>query len=165
LNTDRKNFRKGRAERALFYLGNRLGVARAGVDARAYRIRGRMTKANTGKAGKSSKQSRSAPKKALKQVDLGLVRERITNPVGNRALEMVETTMDEVAKGHYLAMKYLFEMIGLCPATAPEEALQEDSLARTLLRRLRLPEETTPSTEVTTDCLADAVEQESDAVK
>ncbi len=31
--------------------------------------------------------------------------------------------MDEVEKGHYLAMKYLFEMIGLCPATAPEGPL------------------------------------------
>ena len=99
--------------------------------------------------------------------DLGVVRERITNLVGNRAVEMVETTMDEVDKGHYLAMKYLFEMIGLCPATTPEEALQEDSLARTLLRRLRLPEETSPSPEVTKDCATDPVEQEqeSDAVK
>jgi hypothetical protein len=142
-----------------------VGVARTGVDDRAYIVRGSMSKAKSGKAGKSSKQSRSAPKKAPKQVDLGLVRERITNLVGNRAVEMVETTIDEVAKGHYLAMKYLFEMIGLCPATAPEEELEEDSLARTLLRRLRLPEEETPSTEVTGDCLADVVEQESDAVK
>jgi hypothetical protein len=124
-----------------------------------------MRKAKAGKAGKSSKQSRSAPKKAPKQVDLGLVRERITNLVGNGAVKMVQTTMDEVAKGHYLAMKYLFEMIGLCPATAPEETLQEDSLARTLLRRLRLPEETGPETEVTPDGVSEPVEQESDAVK
>jgi hypothetical protein len=39
----------------------------------------------------------------------------------------------------YLAMKYLCEMIGLCPATTPESPLPEDSLAKTLLRRLRLP--------------------------
>jgi hypothetical protein len=127
-----------------------------------------MRKAKTSKARKSSRKTPSVPKKALKQVDLGVVRERITNLVGNRAVEMVETTMDEVDKGHYLAMKYLFEMIGLCPATTPEEALQEDSLARTLLRRLRLPEETNPGTEVTKDCASDAaaaVEQEIDAVK
>ena len=126
-----------------------------------------MSKAKTSKARKGTKKTPAVPKKALKQVDLGVVRERITNLVGNRAVEMVETTMDEVDKGHYLAMKYLFEMIGLCPATTPEEALQEDSLARTLLRRLRLPEETSPSTEVTKDCATDPVEQEqeSDAVK
>jgi hypothetical protein len=127
-----------------------------------------MKRTKTSKARKSSKKAPSVPKKALKQVDLGVVRERITNLVGNRAVEMVETTMDEVDKGHYLAMKYLFEMIGLCPAAVPEEALQEDSLARTLLRRLQLPEETTPGAEVTKDCATAEVEgakQESDALK
>jgi hypothetical protein len=117
------------------------------------------------KARKSSKKTPPASKKAPKQVDLGVIREQITNLVGNRAVEMVETTMDEVDKGHYLAMKYLFEMVGLCPATAPEESLQEDSLAKTLLRRLGLPEETTLGTEVTQECAAEPVEQESDAVK
>ena len=107
----------------------------------------------------------SAPKKALKQVDLEAIREQITNLVGNGAVEMVETTMEEVGKGRYLAMKYLFEMIGLFPATAPTETLQEDSLAKTLMRRLRLPEETTPGTEVIAEGVTDAVEQESDAVK
>ena len=124
-----------------------------------------MSKAKTSKARKGTKRAPSAPKRALKQVDLGVVRERITNLVGNGAVRMVETTMKEVDKGHYLAMKYLFEMIGLCPATTPEETLQEDSLARTLLRRLKLPEETTPDTEVTKDCVPDPVEQASDAVK
>jgi hypothetical protein len=33
-------------------------------------------------------------KKALKQVDLAVVREQITNLGGNRAVEMVETTME-----------------------------------------------------------------------
>jgi len=124
-----------------------------------------MKRGKTSKARKSSKKARSVPKKTLKQVDLRAVQEQITNLVGNRAVEMVETTMDEVDKGHYLAMKYLFEMIGLCPATTPEEAHQEDSLARTLLRRLRLPEETDPGAEVTKECLTDPVEAESDAVK
>jgi hypothetical protein len=107
-------------------------------------------------------------KKELKQVDLDAIREQITNLVGNGAVEMVETTMEEVGKGRYLAMKYLFEMIGLCPATTAEEAPQEDSLARTLLRRLQLPEETTPGAEVTKDCAPDAADgakQDSDTVK
>ena len=112
-----------------------------------------------------SKESFNVQKKALKQVDLAVVREQITNLVGNRAVEMVTTTMNEVGKGHYLAMKYLFEMIGLCPATAPEGPLPEDSLAKTLLRRLRLPEETDTGTEVTQECAADPAELECDAVK
>ena len=95
-----------------------------------------MSKAKARKVRKSPKKASSARKKALKQVDLGIIGEQITNLVGNRAIEMVETTMDEVDKGHYLAMKYLFEMIGLCPATTPERAPEEDSLAKTLLRQI-----------------------------
>jgi hypothetical protein len=124
-----------------------------------------MNKAKASKARKRPKKARCVPKRALKQVDLGVIGEQITNLVGNRAIEMVEITMDEVDKGHYLAMKYLFEMIGLCPATAFEGAIQEDSLAKTLLRRLRFPEESDPGTEVTKECVAEPVEQESDAVK
>jgi hypothetical protein len=124
-----------------------------------------MNKAKASKARKRPRRAPSVPKKALKKVDLAVIGEQITNLVGNRAIEMVEITMDEVDKGHYLAMKYLFEMIGLCPATAPEGAIQEDSLAKTLLRRLRFPEESDPGTEVTKECAAEPVEQESDAVK
>jgi hypothetical protein len=118
-----------------------------------------------GKTRNRSRKASTVAKKAPKQVDLGSVREQITNLVGGRAVEMVEFTIDEVDKGHYLAMKYLFEMIGLCPGTTPEAAVPEDSLAKTLLRRLKLPEETSPGTEVTTASVTDAVEQESDAVK
>jgi hypothetical protein len=124
-----------------------------------------MSKTTTGKARKNPKKAPPVPRRALKRVDLGVVRERITNLVGNSALDMVKTTMREVNNGHYLAMKYLFEMIGLCPATTPEGIVQEDSLAKTLLRRLRLPEETHPEADVTKDSTLDGAEQESDAVK
>ena len=40
-------------------------------------------------------------------------------------------------------MKYLFEMIGLYPATAQAEASADNSRAKTLLRRLGLPENPT----------------------
>jgi hypothetical protein len=124
-----------------------------------------MKRTGTTKKRKSSKKASSAQRKALKQVDLAVVGGQITNLVGNSAVKMVQITMDEVKKGHYLAMKYLFEMIGLCPATTPEGPLPEDSLAKTLLRRLKLPEETDTGTEVTQECAADPVEQECDAVK
>jgi hypothetical protein len=124
-----------------------------------------MSKARARKTGKSSKSAQSAAKKPLKHVELGPVQEHITNLVGNRAIKMVETTIAEVNKGHYLAMKYLFEMIGLFPATTSEEPIQDDSLAKTLMQRLGLPEETSPGTEVMRECVADEVEQESDAVK
>jgi hypothetical protein len=124
-----------------------------------------MKKPNTGKRRGRSRKGSRAPKQGLKTVDLGIVREQITNRVGNRAVEMVETTMDEVDKGHYLAMKYLFEMVGLCPATSPDEAPEEDSLAKTLLRRLGLPEEPSAGTEVAKECATNAAEPASDAVE
>jgi hypothetical protein len=126
-----------------------------------------MSKAKPTKVRKRRKKGTSIPRNALKRVDLGVIGEQITNLVGHRAIKMVEITMDEVDKGHYLAMKYLFEMIGLCPATAPQPALQQDSLAETLLRRLRIPEEECAGSEVTKECVADAAEREleSDAVK
>jgi len=115
------------------------------------------------KTGKDSKKASSASTKALKPVDLSAVRERITKLVGNNAVHMVHTTIKEVDKGHYLAMKYLFEMIGLCPASPGDETPQDDTLARTLLRRLQLPEEEEVA-QVTKDCSTEA-ELESDAIK
>jgi len=124
-----------------------------------------MKKPNTGKGRRRSKKNSPVSKQALKRIDLGVVREQITNLVGNRAVEMVETTMEEVGKGHYLAMKCLFELIGLSPAATAEEASEEDSLAKILLRRLQLPEETNLSTEVTKECVTDPAELESNAIE
>lgn len=101
--------------------------------------------------GRQASQQR-LPRRTLGPVDLKSLREEIRDIVSSRALAMVETTIEEVDKGHYLAMKYLFEMIGLFPETppVPESAPEEESLARTLLRRLQIPEEQ-PMPEVTSD--------------
>lgn len=68
---------------------------------------------------------------------LASLRQQITNLVVSEAMAMVTTTIEQVNQGHFQAMKYLFEVVGLYPATAPEDAPQ-DSLARTLLSRLGL---------------------------
>ncbi len=88
--------------------------------------------------------------------DLAQVRRQIADIVGSGAIGMVETTIGQVGKGHYLGMKYLFEMIGLYPATSTNDAAEEDSLAAVLLRRLGLPEESMPETGVTEDSRAAA---------
>jgi len=106
-----------------------------------------MKRAKTSGAGKNAKNTQKSGTKSMKHVDLAVVLEKITNLVGNHAVDMVKTTINEVDKGHYLAMKYLFEMIGLCPGTPAEQMPQEDSLAKTLLRRLQLPEEASPCAE------------------
>ena len=97
-----------------------------------------MKKAKLRTAG--SKGLSSSKSDSQKPRDLAEIRSEITNLVGNGAVRMVETAMEEVAKGHYLGMKYLFEMIGLYPATAAEGTHSQDSLAAVLLRRLGLPE-------------------------
>lgn len=70
---------------------------------------------------------------------------------GSGALEMVPTTIEEVGKGHYLGMKYLFELVGLYPATSTDGESGSDSMAVTLLRRLGLPEVPVPEQKVTKD--------------
>ncbi len=98
-------------------------------------------------------------------MDLGEIRQEIANLVGGRALGMVETTIGEAESGHYAAMKYLFEMIGLYPATAQSEPSSPDSLARMLLRRLGLPEESGLETKVTKDYPRESEANGGDAVK
>jgi len=45
-----------------------------------------------------------------KAAGLAEIRWQIADLVGNGAVGMVETTMEEVGKAHYLGMKYLFEI-------------------------------------------------------
>ncbi len=92
-----------------------------------------------------------SPAKAPKATDLAEIRRQISDLVGNGAVGMVESAMEEVGKGHYLGMKYLFEMIGLYPAASPDDGPLEDSLAAILLRRLGLPEAPMPEAGVTED--------------
>lgn len=84
-------------------------------------------------------------------MDLVEIRQQIANLVGNDAVGMVEVTMEEVEKGRYRGMKYLFEMIGLYPAAGEDGVVVPDTMAAILLRRLGLPEPATPEPAVTKD--------------
>jgi hypothetical protein len=73
--------------------------------------------------------------------DLSALRGQITDQVARNAVAMVQQAIDAVnEEGQYQAIKYLFEMIGLYPASATENSPVEDSLVKTLLRHLGLPE-------------------------
>jgi hypothetical protein len=109
----------------------------------------KTTKERTGK--QCPKKHSAVNRSSRDPVDLAEIRQQITDLVGNGALGMVETTIEEVGKGHYLGMKYLFELIGLYPATAADEAPVQDSMAATLLRRLGLPELSMQEQKVTKD--------------
>jgi len=79
---------------------------------------------------------------ALAPMDKETLRDQISKQIHASAQEMVGATIQQVNDGHYQAMKYLFEMIGLFPAPAMQDAQQEDSLAGMLLNRLGMGEET-----------------------
>ena len=117
------------------------------------------------KRGRKRATRLSVGNKSRQATDLAAVRQQITELVRNQAVPMVEITISEVDKGHYAAMKYLFEMIGLYPAAPQEEAQGEDSLARTLLRRLGLPEEPMLEAGITKDGQLEPLADEKDAVK
>jgi hypothetical protein len=52
---------------------------------------------------------------------------------------MVQQAIDAVREeGQYQAIKYLFEMIGLYPASAQDDSESQDSLAQVLLEQLGL---------------------------
>jgi hypothetical protein len=104
-----------------------------------------MTKAKGKNAGRTSKSTRYSALR--KPVDLDALRQRITNQVGGKAVEMVKTATEECAKvGNLSALKYLFEVIGLYPpsATANAERADSDDLARELLNRLEFGQEADP---------------------
>jgi hypothetical protein len=94
--------------------------------------------------GKSKRTAKNSAKKSVastkKPVDMVRVRENINNLVGNSA-KAIATKVIEVAKmGQLASAKYLFEAVGLYPATEETSAkAPEDSLAYTLLKRMGLP--------------------------
>jgi len=77
------------------------------------------------------------------------LRQKIAERVALAAVGMVETTIAQAEEGNYSAMKYLFEIAGLFPATDPEAAPTDDSLAGVLLQRLGLEEKTESSESAT----------------
>ena len=93
-----------------------------------------MKKARAKAPGRSRR--RPAAHASTETVDLAALRQEITALVGNHAVQMVAETVEQVHQGHYQALKYLFEMVGLYPAAAPQDTPGADSLAATLLNYL-----------------------------
>jgi|KBSMisStandDraft_5_1062788.scaffolds.fasta_scaffold1353928_1 hypothetical protein len=104
---------------------------------------------------------RKPPKKAAKRTtgrakvkaDVAAIQEEIRNLVCGAAIEMVQSTIEEVKKGHYSAMKFLFEMVGLHIETDGTVTDPEANMtAETLCQRLGIP--TGPDPEVTNDLVS-----------
>lgn len=70
--------------------------------------------------------------------ELAKLRREITEMVARNAVAMVQNAIDAVNEGgQYQALKYLFEMVGLYPASSGvEDQPADESLAAVLLRHL-----------------------------
>ena len=67
------------------------------------------------------------------------LRRKISALVAQNAIPMVQQAIDAVREeGQYQAIKYLFEMIGLYPASLQDDSETQDSLAQALLEQLGL---------------------------
>lgn len=76
-----------------------------------------------------------------KPVELSAVREEIKNLVGNAAAEMVKNGIAEANKGHYAAMKFLFELVGLFSADeGGGQGEDEGGLLKAMFSRLGVAE-------------------------
>lgn len=106
---------------------------------------------STKREAKRTTTKRAAGSRTKKSKDAAALRQEIENLVKQEAMQMVHTAILEADKGHFAAMKYLFEMVGLYPGPGETEPQEDDSLARTLLRRLGMPEEISPVATVATN--------------
>jgi hypothetical protein len=97
-----------------------------------------MTKAKSRSKGQGVKGKAST---SGKSVDIARVRQAMTRLVTHQAGNMVRAVIEDAKKGHSVALKYLFEMIGLYPATLESEQSEkrEMSLAELFCRELGLP--------------------------
>jgi len=110
-----------------------------------------MKRAKTKPAKKNVGKRTEANCASDERVNIADLRSRIARTVNNRALPMVKATISEVENGHYLAMKYLFEMVGLYPVNTVSESTGDDSLAKVLLRNMGIGDELSRDDKVTKD--------------
>jgi hypothetical protein len=94
--------------------------------------------------GKTAEQS--VPKKRTsktKQVNAAQVYEQIAETVREQAPEIAQALIDRALNGDPAAAKYLFELARIFPSSDETNAgaKEEESLAKTLMHRLNLPEE------------------------
>ena len=90
--------------------------------------------------GKTASKKSVGGKSSGRNVDLEALRRRIVNHVGGKAFDMVKNTSEALTKTiNVVAMKYLFEMIGLFPEREAQVDTTADlNLAEVMMSRLGL---------------------------
>jgi hypothetical protein len=93
------------------------------------------------KIAKKTAQKKSSGKSKKKTNPAG-VRKEVSRMVESGAVKMAQAVIDE-GKGQLATMRYFFEMASIFPPEANTDLAdpEEECLAKTLLRRLNIPEE------------------------
>lgn len=73
--------------------------------------------------------------------DMVEARKNTSDVVRCSAMDIIDALIQKAKDGEVGPAKYLFEMVGLYPATEETSSKPEDSLAYTLLQRMGLPTE------------------------
>jgi len=96
------------------------------------------------KKGKKSSAKKTAKRRtSKKQLDATKVRQEIAGIVKSGAKDITEAVMDQAMHGELGPAKYLFEMAGVYPPSTDGDVSstkEEESLAKTLLDRLNIPD-------------------------
>jgi hypothetical protein len=101
-----------------------------------------MKKAKGKSKTAAKKSAKNSVQSTKKPVDMVRLRENIDSLVGDSAEDIASKVIEVAKTGQLASAKYLFEAVGLYPATKETRAkAPEDSLAYTLLRRMGLPTE------------------------
>ena len=85
-------------------------------------------------------------RRGLRPASVVEVREEITQLICQHAFAMILSTIAQVRKGRYPALKFLFEIAGIYPGQSSDEDEHNHGLAKTLLERLGLLEENSSET-------------------
>jgi hypothetical protein len=128
-----------------------------GEDARRYTWDEVMKRSKAKpKTRRQGKRRTPARRTGSRNIDVATVRQQIINIIGTEAATMVWAAIEEGHKGHYQAMKYLFEVAGIFPVPANEEKSGEaKSYAEILCKQLGLQEEPLVEEEITDVAIAD----------
>lgn len=94
------------------------------------------------KAKRSSNKRASRRATGRKNIDAAKVREEIADLVKEGAKGITEAVIDQAMHGELAPARYLFEVAGVYPLSTDSSLSsgEEDSLAKTLLDRLNIPD-------------------------
>jgi hypothetical protein len=105
-------------------------------------IKKKAAKSGAGPKKIAKKRKKKGSNKSKKETNPAGVRKEVSRMVKSGAMKMARAVIDE-GKGQLATMRYLFEVASIFPPEANTDHIdpEEECLAKTLLRRLNIPEE------------------------